>query len=292
MEKIGLVIDEGADLSQEIIEKHEITVVPVKLDWPELKEMPGENTFQKMRELEKQGSKSFGKTSQPSPKDFLDRFQAKLEKFDKVLSISITSKLSGTYNSSIQAKNFLKPEDQGRVYLLDSLNASAGQSLVALRAIELIEKGQPIEEIMKDLEKLIPQVRLFVMLEDPKWQEASGRISHLVANLMRRMAKLGIRPLLTFKKGVLVPSGIKTGAKDIPTALFGQFKKESRKLSAEGKRIRAVITHGDDLAGAQRLKEMVEKEFKNTEVAFLNVIDNVVGSLTGPNSMAFAWCEL
>ncbi len=144
---------------------------------------------------------------------------------------------------------------------------------------------------MKDLEKLVPQVRLFVMLKDPKWIEAAGRISHLVANLMRRMAKIGIRPLLTFKKGVLVPSGIKAGAKDIPTALFGQFEKESRKLSAEGKRIRAVITHGDDLAGAQRLKEMVEKEFKNTDVVFLNIIDNVLGSLTGPNSMAFAWCE-
>jgi len=74
MNKIGLVVDEGADLPQEIIEKYQMAVVPVKMDWPEIENLPGENTFQKMREAEKREIKSFGKTSQPSPKDFLDAF--------------------------------------------------------------------------------------------------------------------------------------------------------------------------------------------------------------------------
>jgi len=75
MAKIGLVVDEGADLPKEIIEKNQIATVPIKMDWPDVENLPGENTFQKMREAEKRGIKSFGKTSQPSPKDFLDSFK-------------------------------------------------------------------------------------------------------------------------------------------------------------------------------------------------------------------------
>jgi DegV family protein with EDD domain len=291
MEKIGIITDEVADLPKDIIEKHQIAIIPVKLDWPEIENLPGENTFQKMREAEKRGIKSFGKTSQPSPKDFLDVFKKQLEKFDKILCITLTSKLSGTYNSAIQARNFLPPEEQKRIFVIDSLNASCGQAIIVLKTIDLIEDGKEAEEIAKELEKLVPQIHLFVILKDPKWLEASGRISHLVANLLRRMAQAGIRPLLTFKNGRLVPAGIKAGAKDIPTALFKKFETGMKKLG-EDKQIRVIITHGDDLEGAQRLEEMIKKDFQNAEVAFINIINNVVGAPTGPNTLAIAWSEI
>ena len=53
-----------------------------------------------------------------------------------------------------------------------------------------------------------------------------------------------------------------------------------------------MITHGDDLAGATRLKEMIEKELPNTEIAFLNIIDNILGTLTGPDIILIGWCEI
>ena len=69
---IGIVVDEAADLPQEIIEKYQIGIVPLNVHWPEIEAIPGENIFQKIREIEKRGGKSFAKTSQPSPKVFLD----------------------------------------------------------------------------------------------------------------------------------------------------------------------------------------------------------------------------
>jgi len=306
--RIGIITEETADLPQEIIEKHQIAIVPAKLDWPELEGLPGENTFQKMRELEKRGIQSFGKTSQPSPKDFLDKYNYQLERFEKILCITLTSKLSGSYNSAIQAKNFLKSEQKdynppstpplaggeraSKVFIIDSLSASCGQAIIILKAIDLIESGKKAEEIVKELENFIPQVRLFVIFEDPKWLEASGRISHLVANLLRKIAQAGIRPLLTFRNGKLIPAGIKGGAKDIPTALFKQFEVKTKRARTDGKKIRAVITHGDDFQGAQRLRETIEKEFNNVEIVFLNTIDNVVGAPTGPNTLAISWCEI
>jgi len=291
MPKIGLVVDEGADLSKEIIEKYQMAVVPVKMDWPDLENLPGENTFQKMREAEKREIKSFGKTSQPSPKDFLDAFKKQLERFDKIICITLTSKLSGTYNSANQARGILKEEDQKRVFIVDSLNASCGEALSALKAIDLIEQGKDTEEIVKELEKFIPQVYLYAMLEDPKWIEASGRISSAIANWFRRMQKIGVRPILGFKKGVIKAIGIKAGAKDIPTGLFGQFEAKTKKLRNQSKKIRVAITHGDNLEGAQRLKERIEKELEGVEVVFVNLIDNVLGVLVGPNALVLAWSE-
>lgn len=71
MDRIGIVTEETVDLLPEAIEEHKIAIVPAILNWPELEEMPGGNTFQKMRELERRGIESFGKTSQPTPNDFL-----------------------------------------------------------------------------------------------------------------------------------------------------------------------------------------------------------------------------
>jgi len=292
MEKIGIVTEEGADLPQEIIEKYQIAVAPIKMYWPEIENLPGDNTFQKMREAEKMGIKSFGKTSQPSAKDFMDVFEKQLAHFEEVIGIILTSKLSGSYNSAIQARNFLKPEDQKRIFLIDSLSVSVGESSLILRAIDLIEQGKSAEEIVKDLEKFVPLIQLIGIVEDPKWLEASGRMSSLLANWIRRAAKIGLRPLIRIKNGVLVSGGIVTGAKDIPTALFKKFETETKKLKKEGKKIRTVITHGDDLAGAMRLKEMIEKASENNQVAFINIIDNVLATLLGPNSMLLSWCEI
>ena len=291
MEKIGIVTEEAVDFPQEIIEKYQIAIVPVKLFWPELEEMPGENTFQKMRELEKRGIKSFGKTSQPSIKDFLDKYNFQLERFEKIICITLTSKLSGSHNSAIQARKFLETEKQEKVFIIDSLSVTGGQALLILKAIDLIQEGKEIKEIIKELEEFVPQIHLYIMFEDPKWIEASGRISHLVANLMRGMAKAGIRPVLALKNGVLGPAGLKAGAKDIPTGLFKQFETDIKKLKIEDKKIKAVITHGDDLEAAGRLKEMIEKKFGNVEIVFVNILNNVVGAAVGPDALTFGWCE-
>lgn len=292
MGRIGIVTEETADLPQQIIERNQIEIVPVILNWPELEGLPGYNTFQKMRELGKRGDTSFGKTAQPSPQDFLERYRSLFKQFDKVLCITITSKLSGSYNSAVLAKSIIEPEYQGKIHIVDSLNASCGQALVVLKAIDLIESGKEVEEIAKELQEFVPRVHVFAMFEDPKWLEASGRISHTVANLMRGMTKLGIRPVLTFKNGALVPAGLKIRAKDTADALFKQLQSDTKHLAESSHQIRVAITHGDNPDGAERLKGMIEKELVNSKVIFINIINNVVGAPTGPNTLALAWCEI
>jgi fatty acid-binding protein DegV len=148
-----------------------------------------------------------------------------------------------------------------------------------------------LDAIASNVEQFVPMVHVFVMFADPKWMETSGRISHPVANLMRNMARLGVRPVLAFKKGVLAPSSLKNRAADTALVLFKQLEKDSGKSLKANKRIRIAITHGDDPKEAYRLKEMAEKHLENIEVFFVNLINDVVGSVTGPGTLAFAWCE-
>lgn len=290
MEKIGIVTDAVADLPQDIVSQNQIVVVPVKLFWPEAENLPGDNIFQKMREIEKRGIKSFGKTSQASMKDFLDAYKVQLAKFEKVLCFTLTSKLSGTFNSAVQAKKFLPAQDQGRVFVIDTLSGSGGQALLILRALDLIKKQTEAEEIAKQLTEFLKQVRLVVMFEDAKWMEAAGRISPLVSLLIKSLAKVGIRPVLAVKDGVFAPTGLKTGAKDLVDGLFNQFAADVKASKMEDKKIRIVITHCDNLGGATRLQQMIEQKYGNIETAFINIINNVVGGPAGPDSLALAYC--
>ncbi|MDD5552206.1 MAG: DegV family protein [Candidatus Pacebacteria bacterium] len=291
MKKIGIVTDEVGDIDKEIARKHKIAIASAKMDWPDIENLPGENTFQKMREVEKRGIESFGKTSQPSPKNFLDCYKEQFKYFDEIICITVTSKLSGTFNSAIQARNMLGPEKSDKILVVDSLNATAGQALVVLKAVDSIEESKDSKEVAEELQGLIPKVRFFGILPDPKWLEKSGRMSSNLANWVRKMAGIGIRPLIGIKSGVVKAVGVRTRVKDVPTALFKELEDQTKKSRKQGKRIRVVITHGDDIKEAEKLKKMIEEGLENTEVAFLNLIDNVLGIITGPGTLFCAWCE-
>ena len=288
---VGLVVDEGADLTKEIIERYKIEIVPVKLDWPDVQKLPGENIYQKMREAERRGIKSFGKTSQPSPKDFLVAFKKQLESFEEIISITLTSKLSGTYNSAIQAKIFLSPEEQNRVFIVDSLSVSGGEALVALKAIDLIVQEKKAEEIAETLKELPPKIHLRVIFKDPKWIAASGRISKTTANWIRIIQKMKIHPLLGVKEGIVKLVGIKIGAKDIVTALFREIEEKTKKSRGQNKKIMAIINHGDNLRDAQKLKEVIENNLTGTKVLFISLVNDIVGTLAGPDALALSWTE-
>jgi len=277
-QKIGIVADEGGDLPKELIEKYKISIVPFRVDLGEMKDIPG-NIYQKIREAEKRGLKSFIKTSQPSPGDFLNAFKEKLKNFEKLICVTITSKHSGTFNSAIQAKNLLK----GKVEVLDSLSVSGGEGLIILKAAKLIEKGLKMKEILENLKKSVLNTHLIAILEDPKWAEASGRIPKLLALGLKGAKKLGFFTLLTFKNGRIFPA-LKKRKKDMAETLFEEFEK---KISKKEK-IKVAITHADNEIGAKKLKSLIEN-LRNCEISFVNIIGNVLGGLAGPGALALAW---
>lgn len=287
--KIGLASDEAFDLPQEIIEKYKIGIAKFKIDLQELKELPG-NIYQKTREAEKRRISSIVKTSQPSINDFLNVFKEKLNEYEEIFCVTISSKLSGTYNSAIQAKKFLQKEFQDKVHIVDSLNGSAGEGLVALKIIELIKDNFNSQEINNKIKEVVEKTKLLGVYYSPKWLEASGRFPRFVPAIMNQAEKMSIKPIFGMKNGKLSIAGIKRNITDLSSALFEEFEKATKKARENGNKIIVGITHADDNHQAEKLKELI-LSLKNTEVAFINLTCFPIGGHIGPNSLVLAWQE-
>ncbi len=284
---IGIVTENLTALLPKILERYQIETVSAILDWPELEKIPGENIYQKIKEAWRLEIKTLPKTSQATPKSYFDAFQKQLQRFDKVLCLTITSKISGCYNSAIQAREMLKEDEKERVYVLDSLNAAAGEALLVLRAIDLIQEQREIAEIIEELKNLILKTYLYLIFEDPKGIESIGRITKSQANWVRRMKKLGLHPLMELKNGVIGKGGM-VFAKDMSEALFKKIFKASKKEKKLGKKIRVIINHADNLEGAEKLKALLKKEI-GAEVSFISEGPPIICAVLGPGTLIAAW---
>jgi DegV family protein with EDD domain len=283
---IGIVTEDVASILPKILERYQIELAKTKFDWPELEKIEGENIYQKIKKAYEMKIETRPKTSQAMPKDYFDAYKKQLQRFDKVLCLTLTSKISGCYNSAIQAREMLEEKERERVFVFDTLHGAAGQALFVLRAIELIQEQREIEEIIEELKKLIPKTQTYVIFADPKGIEFIGRITKSQANWIRRMKKMGIQPVMKIKNGILTKGGM-VFAKDEPEALFKKIKKESEKDRKSGKKIRVVINHADNLEGAKKLKGLL-KEI-GTEVSFISEGPPIVCAVTGPGTLIAAW---
>jgi DegV family protein with EDD domain len=255
---IGIVTEDVASILPKILERYQIELAKTKFDWPELEKIEGENIYQKIKKAYEMRIETRPRTSQAMPKDYFDAYKKQLQRFDKVLCLTLTSKISGCYNSAIQAREMLEEKERERVFVFDTLNGAAGEALFVLRAIELIQEQREIEEIIEELKKLILKTQTYVIFADPKGIEFIGRITKSQANWIRRMKKMGIQPVMKIKNGILTKGGM-VFAKDEPEALFKKIKKESEKDRKSGKKIRVVINHADNLEGAKKLKGLLKE---------------------------------
>jgi len=271
-------------MTEELMQRFGFIIAPFKLDWPEGENLSGD-MFTKMREAKKQGVKTTPKTSQPSMGLFKKAFDEALQKSQYVLAITISSVISGTYNSAVQAKKMFNEEDQKRIFIVDSYNADAAETLLAIKAGEMDEQGVGIEEIAQKLEKQKNQTKLFGMLEGPYWLEAGGRISHTVAVLMEQMQKLGMRPLLSMIDGAVKPANLKMQAKDTANALFKQVESIIKEPLAQGKKVSIAISHADNPTEAKSLEELFAKNYPQAKIEFTAAMGPVIGAHVGPGAL-------
>lgn len=285
MKKASIIIGDSASLRDEDVKKFGLIVVPFVMEWPDGERLNGDNIFEKMREAEKQGIKTTPKTSQPSMGIFKKAFEEGLKDAESVIAITISSEISGTYNSAMQAKKMFDEETQKRIFILNSLNADLSESLLAIKAAKMVEEGKSGEEIFKELEVILPKIFLFAMLESPKWLEAGGRINHAMSVILSQMQKIGMRPILSIKDGVIKPANLKMKANDTADALFRQFEDVTKKPFSENKTCQVAISHADNLETAQKLRTLIEDKYPQATVEFISVTSMVIGCHVGPGTV-------
>lgn len=275
MKKIGIITEDVCSLPERIIKNFDIEIVKTKLFFPEWEKFREKNLYQLMKE-----TKSAPKTSAPPPGDYLAAYKKLDQKFEKILVITVSSKLSACFNSAFQAKEFFeRPE---KVFLFDSWQAVCGQGLLVLKAVELINNGKEIDEILKILDKLKKKIKLFGFLKTTYWAEKIGRVKHWQTTVFQILKGLGIQPYLGIEEGVVKLTGFNLWTDDEFEAMFNQLKHQAKK----GK-ITVGINYTDNIEFAFNLKEKIKKDLGG-KVLFCSMVPPIVGANSGPGTILAA----
>lgn len=287
--RIGIISDETLDLPEEMIKKLNISVVNYKMDYQELSDLEGD-IYQRLRKAEEQGRSSLIKTSQPSISDFLKVYKEKMSEFEEVICFTVSSKVSGAYNSALQAVKFMQSEAQKKITVFDSEGGTGQLGLLILRTVNMINGAKlNLSEINERLKKEVKSIKLIAFYDKAKWLEASGRVPKFIP--MSGMEKLtGIKPLLGLKGEKLTIIGVKRNVKNLADSLVEEFAKRTEQIRKKGIKILVGVTHADSLENAERLKSAIEL-INNVEVVFINRICPTIGGHTGPGAIALSWDE-
>ncbi|MBQ8802636.1 MAG: DegV family protein [Tyzzerella sp.] len=158
-------------------------------------------------------------TSQVPPHDFENAIRETLDAGDTPIVLTVSSKLSGTYNSArIAASEF-----DEKVYLVDSENVCLGEKVLVQYAVRLAEEGKGAEEIVAELDKRKKKIRLIALLDTLKYLRKSGRISHItgIAGDI-----LSIKPLVSIQNGAIELAGKARGLRNANKLLTQLIVKE------------------------------------------------------------------
>lgn len=279
---VKIVTDSTADLSPELIQRFNITVVPLVVvfgsqvfeDSPDFR---GAKFHDKVKEL-----KVHPKSTQATPADFVKVFKPILDAGDEVIYIALSSGLSGTINSAGNAALELGAAD--RVHIVDSLNLSMGIGLLACRAAEMAAEGLPADEIVKELERLVPRVRVAFVVHNLDYLYKGGRLNVAQA-VMGNL--LNIHPMI----------GVADGKMSIIAKVRGKWEKALLELIAvqlaKPEKIdphMISITHSAGIPESKFLRDRVTKIIPEANIVTTEA-GAVISCHCGPSTIGILYIE-
>lgn len=197
MEKIKIITDSTADLPKEVCDRYDIDILPLMINFGEKSYLDGiEITPKELFEKIDQ-EKILPTTAQVIPTRFVEAYEKYLKEGYKIISIHISSAMSGTYQSACIAKDMLGTED---IFVVDSQNVTAALGLLVLKAASLKEKDYTSYKIVEELENVKLNIKSSILFESLDNLVRGGRISK-TAGIVGNM--LGIKLILEIKNGLM-----------------------------------------------------------------------------------------
>jgi DegV family protein with EDD domain len=193
---VKIVTDSTSDLTPEIASEMGITIVPLYVHFgPEVYrdgvDLTTEDFYQKLAQ-----SKDLPTTSAPSPGDFATVFDKLAKDTDEILAITISTKLSATYNAAMEGKGIRK--NKARLEIIDSFWAVAGLGLIAISAAKAAKAGANLDEVIKATRRSMNKVDVRIAFDTLEYLKRGGRIGTAQAFLG---SMLKMNPILTIKDG-------------------------------------------------------------------------------------------
>jgi len=277
MSKIAIVTDSTAYIPADLVQKHNLTVTPQVLIW-------GEETFRDGIDIQPdefyarlKTSKVMPTTSQVTPAAMQNTFQSLLERGFDVLGIFLSSKISGTFQSAVQARDLL-PNASDRIALVDSLWTTMAMGWPVLTAARAARAGENLAECQKITENACQHSGLLLVMETLEFMRRGGRIGGAQAFLG---TALNIKPILEMRDGrIEAVERVRTKQKAIQRAVEVVAERIKGKTP-----IRLAATHANSEADASSMLELARTQLDPVET-FCCPLSPVIGTHTGPGTIA------
>lgn len=276
MKRIALVTDSTADITEEIKKECDIHVIPLKVRFGEQEYLDGELSSEEFyRRLMEE--KELPKTSQPTPEEFSCLYSKLLEEYQEVISIHISSALSGTFNAAYLAKEKFKE----KIHLVDSKTISLGAGLMVMEASRNIKEGQDAAGILENLKRARKNIETLFTLNTMEYLQKGGRIGK-VQGFMGSL--LNIKPIIRVgDDGVYHTYGKAHSQKKALDSVVQAYQDLAKGRTP----IRLVVAHGAAQKAGIYLKEALEHVFQLQTTVFTQV-GPVIGVHTGPGTVGAA----
>ena len=271
---IKIVTDSTCNLSPEQLQRYDIRVAPISIQfrtetYEEDIDIDRDLFYQKIDEMG-----IIPTTSQPSPGRFADYYRELTDQGHSILSIAITSKHSGTYQSAVLAKDMVPEAD---VEVFDSATITLGTGYMVLEAARAAEAGQSTESILKRLAEIRDNMSLFFTPATLKYLQMSGRVGRLATAFA---SLLDIKPVIKMENGLLEAcENVRTRSKAINRVL--ELTEEKMGTTDP---INIAVIHASAPEEGQALLEKARARFNCQET----MIADLVASLTvhgGPGTL-------
>lgn len=277
LNQVKIVTDSTADLPKELAAKYGITIIPLKVifnDDEPLRDGVDIDTEQfYRRQVER---KEYSRTSQPTPAEFCSLYRELSMSCSSIISIHLSSALSGTCQSAMMAKDMLPGLD---IEVVDSRMASMGLGLIALEAARAADEDKTKAEIISAVKHMITGAELFFIVDSLDYLARGGRIGKAQAFLG---TLLNIKPILFLKDGVVHPlekARGRTNAIDKLAQIIGEKTGKSR--------FKCALVHGMDPKGIEQLHQKIMPLLDCDEIVF-STLGAVIGTHTGLGALGIA----
>ncbi len=278
--KAKIISDSGNDLPDELLKKYDIKCAPLSITFED------GNTYLDKIELSREefynkliNSNLIPKTSQPTPQAFFELIKQTLQDNFEAVVVTLSSGLSGTYESACIAKSWFSEEEQKKIYIIDSLSAATGEGLIAYEAAKMAQRGETGEEIAKTIKGLKSRLKSIFTVDTFEYLVKGGRVTKAKGFLGK---VLNIKPILMLdKEGKIGTIEKIRGKKKAVKRLLEIMEKHGQNLEDQT----VGIVHSRVYEEALELSKEIKSRF-NVKDVIIGELSASIGTHTGPGCIA------
>ena len=274
---IRIVMDGAGDMPQDWQSKYDIKIIPINIHFENKVFLQGidmsNDEFYHLAE----STGVIPKTSQPSPQQFVDFYNEIAKDGDTIVSLHVTSKLSGTFNSAVVAAQELK--NKLNVIPFDSGSGSAALGFMCKEVRHLEQAGATIQSIINRLEDIRRNVSIVLTLDTLEYARRSGRVNALQATIA---SIINIKPVIILKDGMLeMKEKVRTRHRAINRVLEIIHERVDDRL------VNIAVVHSQSIDAARELMTKVQQTFRVNEAIISDLSIGVAANL-GPGTIGIA----